>query len=242
MKPYETPADRLRALYRIPTAPPPNRVLELCCGPERTLFVDGDWPGESRTVCLIGPQQTRATTAEVHTASIGQPWPFAPGSFDLVVLHKTLDDLHFAASNGGTALEPRAFLAQVGDLLTAGGLVAGCASNATGMNALLRRTGLRRVEVNKDDHAFLTASGCQSLLHSSGYHEIKTCVVLPSWNSPLRLVESEAQVARVAFRSELEATRPRISPFSYAVRRLVCELGLYRHLEDSLFFWGYKAC
>lgn len=242
MKPYESPIERLRTMYRLPTAPLRNRVLEVCHGRE-PLLLDYSWPGESATVCALGGGHGLAQRDGLHQIDFDQLFPFAPEAFDLVVLHKTLDDLQCAAHRGDVRFAPSQFMARIGCLLAPGGVVAGCISNSLGMSRTLRRRRSRNSDVSAgDSFSFLTANGCRRLLQRCGFTDIKTYTVLPDWQSPLRLIDTEPGVSRMAFRMELEATRSCTSGFSYWVRRIVAELGLYPHLEDSIFFWGYKGC
>jgi SAM-dependent methyltransferase len=241
MKPYESPVSRARALYRIPTAPQRNRVLELCCA-RAPLLLDCAWPGESRTVCLLDSTATRHTNKDLCRADYRRALPFAPGSFDLVVLHKTLDDLKFTARQERTDFDVRQFCAQLADLLTPGGVIAGCISNAGSPKRFARSLSTRRGATAANAYAFLTMRACRKLLQTTGFMDVRLFTVLPDWQSPLRLVDSEATVARFAFRYELEARRQRMSALDYFARRLIAELGLYSCLEESAFFLAYKPC
>lgn len=226
---YESPIGRARALYELPTAPQRGRLLELCCA--REALFDKNWRGEDAQVHHLVPSRC-----------VGSPQialPFAPESFDLVVLHKTLDDLAVSAGKLGSRFEPAAFLADVARLLTPGGVIAGCIGNRSSPKLLARR--LRGTLAEHDSPAFLTVSKCRRLLQSTGWSDVRVFSLLPNWQTPLRLIEADSPVARIAFRRELESRRWQLSAWSYWSRRLIVDLALYPYLEESIFFCGCRA-
>jgi SAM-dependent methyltransferase len=237
MKPYELPISRARALYAIPTAPPPNRALELCCARE-PLFLEVAWRGESCTVCALDSATPAGAHKNLKHADYRQPLPFAPGSFDLVVMHKTLDDLALAARRAGTQFDALRFVTGIGDLLAPGGVLAGCAGNRSSPKRLARKA--RDAQAASDSPALLTLGACRKLLQNAGFTDVRLFSLLPNWQSPLRLVEAQHAIAKIAFRHELESRRQHVSALNFWVRRLAVELGLYPYLEESIFFWGYK--
>ena len=87
MTPYATPADRARALYRLPTAPRRNRTLEICQA-HPPLLAGGRWPGEGHVSCVVDAAPTAAlpVAAGSTLASLrsGAQLPFGRQSFDLV--------------------------------------------------------------------------------------------------------------------------------------------------------------
>lgn len=223
MKPYTSAADRARELYLLPTAPAPQRVLELCCGRE-PLFSATTWPGASHTLCKID-KHTRAAAL-----------PFAGESFDLVILHKALDDLADAQRWVGDALDAHDLLRSLAALLVPGGAVAGCVGNKTSPLRWLhpREPG--------DSPPYLSLGGCRRLLASAGFTGIRLFNLLPDWQSPLRLIEHNAAVSRVAFRREFQdAWHTRGGPHQWA-RSAALACGLVPHLETTVFFWGCKPC
>src|ERR1035437_5834295 len=99
IKRYEAPADRVRLLYRIPHAPNGGRTLELY-NTVTPVLADDNWPGTNKTLCRVGPGKPAGFHEDHHRDSHDQnyldfhgPLPFANQSFDLVILHRTLDDL-----------------------------------------------------------------------------------------------------------------------------------------------------
>ena len=140
MKPYEPDIARVRAMYRLPTAPAPGRVLELYVGTARVLF-DGPWAGSTATLApLTDP------FAEL---------PFGPDAFDVVVLHRTLEPL--LANPAVRAPDALAGLfGRIRAVLARNGVVAGCLHTGArrvggyrityrGLAAALARAGFERI-------------------------------------------------------------------------------------------------
>lgn len=234
MNNYELPLSRARALYTIPTIPKRARALELC-GAREPLFRNADWRGEHCQVCVLDGKPGQS--GELH-ADPASALPFAPGSFDLVILHKTLDDLSFAAHRSGSSFNALDFLVGVQKLVAPGGVVAGTLSNWSSPKRLA--SAARRNKTQLDAASFFTLLSCRTLVENSGLADVRLFSVLPNWQSPLRLVEAERCLARIAFTHELERRRSELSKLGFWARKLAVSCGLYLHLEDSIFFWGYK--
>src|SRR5262245_356024 len=123
MRPYEPDGARIRALYRVPTSPRRNRALELCCN-RAPAFAGHSWPGESYITCTL-----QASSAALAGCSAGprhgcvahydRELPFSPASFDVVILHQTLDDLITAERQRGGAFAIAPFLGRVQEVLAA---------------------------------------------------------------------------------------------------------------------------
>jgi hypothetical protein len=235
MKPYERSLSRVCAMYRIPTPPPRNNVLELCYGGP-SIVTEPSWPG---TFAVIGALRGRfpagVTTWEhehpLRVIEHGTELPFADRSFDLVILHGTLDRLMQAEASFRRRGSLIAFLGRVRRVLAAGGIVAGCVAN---------RTALSRWRSNAAEcrRGMLSIHSCRKLLARSGFVEIETFNVLPSADSPLRLINTVADLSRQGFRRELEVVHQSLSPFGYLTRRVSVELALNRFFEESILFWG----
>ena len=227
--PYATPADRARALYRIPTAPQRNRTLEICHGRE-PLLPGQRWPGEAFAV------------AHATAAGLRQ---FAPQSFDLVILHRTLDDLA-AAAPGEMSIDAQALLDQAAALLVPGGLVAGCFHRRDGLRSIVNRAarwlGRRRPAGQPEAAATWSVAALRRMLARARLGEIKTLSLLPSADAPFKLVDDDRHVARFAYRRELDFRRRHISEMGFQIRRIAVEIGLTRRLEPAVFFWAYKPC
>ena len=254
MIPYANPVDRARALYRIPTAPKRNRTLEICHGRE-PLLSEFNWPGEGHFACVTGAAAEPGggqpnmgnRPAFAALTSFADRLPFAAKSFDLVILHRTLDDLAAASELQPAGFDAAAFLNQVVDVLAPGGLVAGCVDNRYGLKRALRKLSRRwrgdaaRSEVADSDAAFSLGT-LRALLVGAQLSDIRLFTLLPDCDAPMKLVDADAGISKLAFRRELEAQRHCLSPSAYLARRVAVELGLARHVESAIFFWGYRAC
>ena len=169
--------------------------------------------------------------------------PFPQRSFDLVILHCTLDDLAASSLSPNASFDALAFLKKVVAVLVPGGLVAGCVDNRYDSKFFLRGMAQRWCgQDNRHAKAGLSLAKLRSLLDAAQLTDIRLFSLLPGCDSPLRLVDSDPGISRLAFRHELEARREYLSTPSYLARRAVIELGLSRHLESAIFFWGYRAC
>ena len=250
-KHYETATCRARALYRIPTAPNSNRTLELHHA-RASLLSDFAWPG-THTSCLLdigNSLQPGATPVPPATpggnrchANYRDPLPFANSSFDLVVLHRTLDDLANASRQIGQVFDSAAFLERVAQVLVPSGLVAGCVDNLAGLKSLVRRAKqLTRRSKAIPAALHFTLGSIRTLLNAGSFSDVRTFTLLPSCADPLRLIDTDPKVSRIAFRHELQIARQTWSHPGYLARRLAVELGIYPDLEESIFFWAYKRC
>ena len=250
MNHYEAAEDRARLLYRFPMVPDQRRTLEIYRLGE-PLLRDCEWTGSSRTFFHIGasvPSRAKESQSlqgqELDlTDSLGT-LPFADQSFDLVVLHRTLDELTTPALRNGTAFNPSTLLKNIYPLLAPGGIVAGCVNNRWHLTSLaseLIRLGTRRS--NAESKAQFSLRGLRRALSGSGYQEVRLFTLLPNISTPYKLIDTDPAISRLAFRQELEVMRHhiRFSP-AYFVRRVAVELGLNRQFEESLFFWATKPC
>jgi SAM-dependent methyltransferase len=243
MAPYASPIDRARALYRIPTAPARNRTLELCCHREPVVLAR-PWRGSEHACLTIGaPALTGSAAFEgacrFRQADPSAPLPFASQSFDLIVLHRVLDDL--AASSQRGMFDAQKLLMQLAKVLVPGGVVAGCLQNRHGLASIIGRARRRLGMTTPLEAAAYSSRGLGDVLQRAGFIDVRIFSVLPSSDSPLRLVDSDPRISRLMFRHEVNAGRSQFLPF--LMRRLAVELGLYRGvLTRSLFFWAYKPC
>ena len=247
-KPHERPISRARTMYRIPTAPGNNRTLELHHTRE-PILAGFNWPGEGAVShrLAIGRESTAGPrpdgAGDLHHSDYRAHLPYSDGSFDLVILHRTLDDLASSALQHGMAFAADPLLAQVARVLAPGGLVAGCVDNRTSLKFLTRRA-LRLVRGAglPPPSSHFTLHGVRQLLRAAAFTDIRLFTLLANCDEPLKLVDVDPRLSRIAFRHELQIARPSWSLAGYVARRLAVELGLYPYLEESFCFWGYKPC
>ena len=225
MTPYATAADRARALYRIPSAPARNRTLEICHGRE-PLLPGQRWPGQGHAFAMTehGAAQPALT--------------FEPQSFDLIILHRTLDDLA-AAARPPAAFDVQAFLRQVSTLLVPGGLLAGCFQKRDALGFIVQQ--LRPKQASAAPGHWSTP-GLRRMLAAAGLSNVKTFGLLPDADAPLKLIDDNGNVAHFAFMREIAVRRRQLSLPAFAARRLAVGLGLNQRLEPAVFFWAYKPC
>ena len=246
---YGSPVSRARALYRIPTAPNTNRTLELYHARE-PLLADFAWPGAGSISCRLdtddpsgNPAAQAHVSGDLRRANYQTPLPFAAASFDLVILHRTLDELAVSSRQNGSTFSAQALLKDIARVLVPGGLVAGCVDNRTGLKSVVRSAKhLLNRSAGKLPLAHFTLRSVRDLLVATNLAEVRTFSLLPNCASPLRLVDADATLSRIAFRHELQVARHSWSAVGYLVRRCVVELGLFPILEESIFFWAYKRC
>jgi SAM-dependent methyltransferase len=245
-KHHERPISRARTMYRIPTAPNSKRTLELF-HTSAPLLANVAWPSEN-VVCSVGvvaagEVQKLSSGVGMHHVNYLEPLPFADGSFDLVIVHRTLDDLANSARHGGLAFDPLKLLSDIARVLVPGGLIAGCADNRAGIKAIVGRAkALLTGTKGSASIAHFTLPGLGKILTDANFYDVRRFSVLPSCENPLRLVEVDPFVSKPAFRREIEIARHTYSTTAYLARRLAVELGLYPFLEESIFLWAYTRC
>jgi hypothetical protein len=246
MTPYEKPVDRVRALYRLPTAPEPRRTLELCCD-RRPVVVSGRAAGEDHVCCVIGAADAATfDEAAVHWLPPSGPittLPLAPRSFDIVVLHRTLDDLQ-AHVQDSPRFEAREFLSNVVELVVPGGLIAGCVQNTGSFRSIARRWAQALyLRGGGDGQGHYSPNQLRGMLEEAGLANVRTFSLLPNADAPLRLIDTDAKVAELVFRQDLDAGRASMSMLSFLVKRASLALGLHRRFQaECIFFWASKPC
>ena len=245
MRPYEEDISRVRAMYRLPTVPPRNRLLELCFAAP-SIMTGYAWPGERVVTCHL-----RARGYEVHAAAAAPAeyqvciadhsveLPFADGSFDLVIFHRGLGfllDLVPAMRSRGALTT---LFRRVARVLSPGGVFAVSARNAT-LLTRWKRSMQAPGQPDSSGSRGLSIKACRNLFAAGQFQDIETFNVLPHRESPLRLVNTETPLTRVGFRRELQSNRSALSLPAYATRRVVVEFALNRHLEESIIGWGRR--
>lgn len=246
MKPYQSGAARLRAIYQVPTPPGRGAVLELHTS-DGGRVVDDQWPADVLVSCRLAstvshPWSVSASKARPHTcdASYDEPLPFAPGSFDMVILHRTLDGLASACRQRRPRQVADDWLRQVASTLRPGGLVVGCCRNRTSPRSWFSRSGAASSSVAQV--TALSVASCGKALLKAGFCKPRVFNLLPDSENPRSLAAVEASTSKRAFRHALDATRGSVNLPGYLVRLLVVELALNRFVEENVFFWGYKPC
>lgn len=246
LRPYELASARLRAIYQLPAMVDGAGVLELYLQ-DHGRVVDGEWPARQLVSCRLvggdrGSPVTTPMIGRLHgcEASYDEPLPFTAASFDLVILHHTLDDLAAALPQRPPRQVAEEWLARIASILRPGGVVAGCGRNGSSLRGWHWRR--RAVTSGSSEVAALSVLSCQGALLSAGFRDIQVCNLWPDPQAPSTLAAVEVEASRRAFRYALESSRDSLSRSGYLLRKAVVELGLNRFLEPHLFYWGYRSC
>jgi len=230
----------------MPAAARRCRILELCFGTQ-SLFDDGtSTAGDLAITCFLGRSSLPARRGPTAVGSLfaciadyRQRLPFAAGSFELVFIHDGLDRLVCADSHLRRREGLVELLARIGDVVVPGGVFVASAGNRSWPSRWKRLAFGTRTEAALAPTAFSVYS-CRDLLERCGFSGVQVFNVVPSHHSPLRLINTDADLSRVGFRRELETIRPYLAWPRYLARRVLVELSLNRFLEESLLFWGHK--
>jgi SAM-dependent methyltransferase len=221
---------RIRVLYRIPAVPARGRVLELVVTGE-SILRGRNWASEHVVVDVSGPEGAGGL-------------PFPDGSFDVVVVHRTLDRMSALARRNGRKFVVGDFLSQSARLLCDDGLVIGCVENRLGLDRVLR--GVKRLFDRAVDDATvagpLSVLACHRALAAAGFKEIRLFNMLPDSDAPRRVMSIETSWSRSECKRQVEGMRGLVGPSSYAMWRILAELGVSQYLGTATFFWGRKAC
>lgn len=245
MKPSD--AARLGAIYQIPTPPGSAAALELHLS-DAGRVMDDQWPADLLVSCRLTSEVSRPwhvadIKAKRHDCetSYHEPLPFAPASFDVVLLHHTLDGLASVFRQARPLEIADEWLRQVASILRPGGLVVGCGLNRSSPGRWLRHHGAGSGTAAAEISA-LSVLSCPTALLQAGFCNPQVFNLLPDSSAPRSITSVEADASKRSFRHALDATRESLNLPAYLVRKLLVELSLNRFLESTLFFWGYKPC
>lgn len=247
IKPYESPEARLRKIYQIPTPPGNAAALELYLS-ERGMVMDEHWPAELIVSCRLTPVVSRPwdmaggrTRPYACEASYREPLPFANNTFDVVILHHTLDELASLFLMRSSLLVAKDWLTQIASIIRPGGLVVGCGLNKTNPRSWILRE-KRTSTTYSEKFRALGVMSCGKVLTSAGFCDVQVFSLLPNAKDPRSIVSVEAGASKRAFAHELESTRESLDLPGYLARKTLVALSLNRFLEDTFFFWAYKPC
>ncbi len=247
MKPYQSGIARLRAIYQLPTPARTAAVLELHLS-DRGRVVDSQWPAELVVTCRLTATASRLwnvtgikTQPDECDASYHQPLPFAPQTFDVVILHHTLDELASVFCQTSPRQVAADWLRQIASIIRPGGVVVGCGRNRSSPKSWRRHLGETSTSAAVPRMPLGTLS-CHALLTRAGFHDPQVFNLWPDSTEPSTIACVDWIASKRAFRYELESRRAALNLPGYLVRRIMVELGLNRFLEETLFFWGYKPC
>lgn len=233
------------ALYRIPTPPGTGRALEVSVRAPR-VFGEYPWPGGlavTLTIGSLGASRLRHGMAVLGRENL----PFSEGSFDMLILHRTLEDLHEGAGGRRFASHISGFLSRASSVLVSGGLVAGCVKNRYSFAHNFRRfraaLGVRnnRHGTPPPTRRLFSSSFIRRVLERAGLKDIELFYLFPDEQSPLFLFEGDRSSARPIWIRDLRARRQELGAFRYHAQRVLLELGPQNLGCESIFFWGRKS-
>jgi SAM-dependent methyltransferase len=217
-----------------------RRVLEIAMSP--SVIDTAAKPSDLTVTCLLRPSTASKlphdTGGWTCVADFRKDLPFRDHSFDLVHMHRTLDLLvdNRACQTSQRALSELAL--QIRRVLAPGGVFTGSVANRTSWSRWRYK---KRTAGPQWAPATFSIRSCRTFLARSGFENIEIFNVLPTADSPIRLINTDRHLSRIGFRRELEATRASMTWPSYLPRRVLVELSLNRFLEESIFFWAYRA-
>jgi len=226
-------------MFGISMPPYGSRVLELAMSPG--LLDPEQNRSELRVTCLLRPMLKSAlqpgTDGWTCITDFRKELPFGDRSFDLVLMHGTLDLLVDDEACRASPRELNELAQRIYRVLTPGGAFTGSVANRTSRS---RWPYLRRTTDPHRASATFSIGSCRKFLARAGFQDIVIFNVLPSADSPIRLLNSERRLSRIGFRRELEVIRGSITWPHYLARRVLVELSLNRYFEESIFFWAYR--
>lgn len=208
--PYEARESLVAMMYRI-ASPTPSA---------RTLVVLPTYWGELPVVGWDGDVVLRR-------------YPFDPqellpaASFDRVALHWVLDDVGRGLGWRRARARRLELLHEARRLLAPGGIVTGLVSNWLCVG---ERAGQPVVG--------LSAGDCRRLVRRAGFEAGEVSIALPSGDAPRSFISTSRQAARHYFRRQLAFNVGDQRSLNQALRRLLVELGVSRHLQGALVFSG----
>lgn len=249
MKIYESPIERMRAIYQCPVSSDVARVLELHVenyGP----ILSENWPAKLALSCrLVNRVGDFRYTPEVQSGfvtcdvSLNEELPFATGSFDMVILHHTLDDLATGLTRRESRVLAEYWLRQVARVIRPEGLVAGCGSNGCSpISALKRYLSKGHQSVASRSQPVMSVLSCAQILDRVGFHGIEVFNLLTDTNTPRSLASIDPLLSRRVFEHELQSVRDSLGFGEYLIRKLLLHLSADRFLEPNIFYWGFRRC
>jgi hypothetical protein len=88
----------------------------------------------------------------------------------------------------------------------------------------------------------LSVLACHRALAAAGFKDIRLFNMLPDSDAPRRVMSIETSWSRSECKRQVEGMRGLVGPSSYAMWRILAELGVSQYLGTATFFWGRKAC
>ncbi len=255
MRPFEPGVERARALYRIPPAAPSGKTLEVCIEGQ-SLLSEADWSGGERAICVLHRSGTALpdthsdssnSDVTIHHATLNSDLPFGKSTFDLIILHGTLDQLPLLAEIDSPIRSAEKLVSKLTDFLSSEGILAGCVQNRWSIKNSLRRIawlfkkplGITGAPLMRNWP--LSAFSCHRIAEHGGLVNIRMFGLVPNRDAPIKAFQIEPKLSRSIAKRQLFGLKPPlVSKPHYAIRRLLAESGVGHLVDESIFFWGKK--
>lgn len=231
MSVYATNAARIAALYRLPIRAAPSRTLIVKIAGSRSCEGEAGLPAEAAHLAVSADQLLSAGSGDLCFQGLSD------GAYDLVVLHRALNDIGAGACAGRRRRLQLLLLRQAQYFLAPGGYVAGCfGGGSVGDSA----SPLHRV---RSAVTALTSMGsCARLLRDANLRDTQVFLALPTADAPKILVSGDKSTASRLLR-QITVRQPGLrGGIMHAVRIALIESGVELHRHRSVFFWGRKLC
>lgn len=225
--PYAADAARLQLLYRLPTAPAPQRLL-IVCRQASDALLGLAWPGQ---VSVAGLAELDALLAQ------------GAGRFDAVALPAVLGVCDIQMPGAHPPIGNRQMLAGVRRLLVPGGTVVGHMEHGWALRRAVQRRGLRDLACawRKPD-AISHPEACLRLLAGTGFSAAECFYVQPNIDAPMGLIPSHPVAAKAQFLRAIRASKHGYSRAGHGLRLSMALVGWGGSFQSHLFFWAHKPC
>ena len=225
--PYAADSARLQLLYRLPTAPAPQRLLIVSRQPGDALLGQG-WPGQVTVAGLVGLDDLLGAGA---------------GRFDAVALPAVLGVCDIRLPGAHPTIGNRLLLASVARLLVPGGTVVGHMDHGWALRRVMQGAGLRDLACGwRQPDAIRNPQACLRLLASTGFSAAECFYVQPNIDAPMGLIPSHPVAAKAQFLRAIRSSEGAYSRAGHGLRLLMALVGLGGSFQSHLFFWARKPC
>ncbi len=249
--PYAANADRLRLLYRLPTAPAPQRLLIVAANGSGASVGQG-WPGDVTVVALAaidtvlagGPARFDAVALPSILGVTGMPGVTGlPGVSGVSGVSGASGTGNIALAGPAPRIRNSQLLAQVAGLLVPGGTLVGHMVHGWALRSIANTQGLRDVVAARiEPDAICRPADCLRALARAGFNSAECFYIQPSIDAPMGLIPGQRRAGRVQFLRAIRSARSGYSVSGYAFRLAMAGLGLGGMFQSQLFFWARKPC
>lgn len=239
---YESSRQRQALVYRLSSPPPPNRTLEIVAARAGIGDCRIDPFGNSM-VCNIhfGDRKNHSNAGAAIHGLIDRnghcSLPVETASFDLIVLHFTIDELCHTASQQNSEEMISSLLREVRRALVYSGIVAGCFHSRwswfSAKKLLVRRRSLNELPP-------WSVTKCKLALQSSGLDNVEIFNMLPNADSPMHLINTRRDVQSGGYERVLQQGATGHPWWLLTKREFVHAASLSPFFNWNYMFWATK--